>query len=426
MLDIKLLRSDEKRVKEALRMRKTDCDIDGILNLDKKRREKLFEVEQLKNKQNTESKLIPEYKKQGKDISSIMQKMKELSENIKRIDCDIREIEEEMKEKELLLPNIPNSSVPEGYSEKENIEIRKWGEPKKFNFVPEPHWELAKKQDILDFSMAAKVTGARFAFYKNLGARLERALINFMLDMHIERHGYVEVMPPYIVNKASMTGTGQLPKFEEDSFKLEGSEYYLIPTAEVPVTNMYREQILDIKELPIKHVAYTACFRAEAGAAGKDTRGLIRQHQFNKVELVKFTEPETSYKELEKLTNDAENILKALELPYRVVKLCTGDLGFASAMTYDIEVWMPSYNKYVEISSCSNYESFQARRAGIKFRREPEEKPEYVHTLNGSGLAAGRTTAAVLENFQEKDGSVIIPGPLRKYMNNESIIKLEK
>ena len=424
MLDIKLLRNDEKKVKEALRIRKTDCDIDSILALDKNRREKLFEVEQLKNKQNTESKLIPEYKKQGKEINSLLQKMKELSERIKEIDCEIREVEEEIREKELLLPNIPHSSVPEGQSEQDNVEIRKWGEPKNFDFVPEPHWELAKKHDILDFSMAAKVTGTRFAFYKNHGARLERALINFMLDMHVERHGYVEVIPPYIVNKSSMLGTGQLPKFEEDSFKIEGTEYYLIPTAEVPVTNMYREQILDIKELPIKHVAYTACFRAEAGAAGKDTRGLIRQHQFNKVELVKFSEPETSYNELEKLTNDAENILKALELPYKVVKLCTGDLGFASAMTYDIEVWMPSYDKFVEISSCSNYESFQARRAGIKFRRGPEEKPEYVHTLNGSGLAVGRTTAAILENFQEKDGSVIIPSPLRKYMNNESVIKL--
>ena len=316
---------------------------------------------------------------------------------------------------------MPNEAVPVGKDDSDNIELRKWGEPRKFDFEPKPHWDIGEALDILDPTTAAKVTGARFTFYKGLGARLERAIINFMLDLHTDKHGYKEVFPPFMVHRNSMQGTGQLPKFEEDAFKVTNTDYFLIPTAEVPVTNMYREQILDVKSLPIKHAAYSACFRAEAGSAGRDTRGLIRQHQFNKVELVKFALPENSYAELETLTNDAEEVLKLLGLPYRVVRLCTGDLGFSSAMTYDIEVWMPSYNRYVEISSCSNFESFQARRASIKFRRGINEKPEFVHTLNGSGVAAGRTTACILETYQQPDGSVIVPEALRKYMGVDVI-----
>ncbi|HEX3029921.1 MAG TPA: serine--tRNA ligase, partial [Clostridia bacterium] len=332
-------------------------------------------------------------------------------------------IDEELDGIMLTLPNIPNDLVPMGDSDADNEFVRNWGEPRKFDFEPKAHWDIGEELNILDFSAAAKVTGARFTFYKGLGAKLERALLNFMLDLHTYKHGYKEVFPPFMVHRNSMVGTGQLPKFEEDAFKVAGTEYFLIPTAEVPVTNMYREQILDAKDLPIYHTAYSACFRAEAGSAGRDTRGLIRQHQFNKVELVKFVAPETSYEELEKLTIDAEDVLKTLGLPYRVVKLCVGDLGFSSAMTYDIEVWMPSYNRYVEISSCSNFESFQARRAGIKFRRGPKDKPEFIHTLNGSGVAIGRTTAAILENYQQEDGSVIIPEPLRKYLNGLEVIK---
>jgi seryl-tRNA synthetase len=310
-----------------------------------------------------------------------------------------------------------------GDSDEDNVEIRRWGEPKKFDFEPKPHWEIGENLNILDFATAGKVTGARFTFYKGLGARLERSLMNFMLDLHVDKHGYKEVFPPFMVHRNSMIGTGQLPKFEEDAFKVQDTEYFLIPTAEVPVTNMYREQILDLADLPIRHVAYSACFRAEAGAAGRDTRGLIRQHQFNKVEVVKFTTPETSYDELESLTRDAEEVLQILGIPYRVVKICMGDLGFTAAMKYDIEVWMPSYNRYVEISSCSNFEDFQARRAGIKFRRGSKDKPEFVHTLNGSGVAVGRTTACILENYQQKDGTVIIPDALKNYMNGINAIK---
>jgi seryl-tRNA synthetase len=336
------------------------------------------------------------------------------------------EVDDQIAALVMTIPNVPNESVPLGNSDADNLEVRKWGTPVKFDFEPKAHWDIGEALDILDFSTAAKVTGARFTFYKGAGARLERALMNFMLDLHTLKHGYKEVFPPFMVHRNSMVGTGQLPKFEEDAFKVANTEYFLIPTAEVPVTNMYREQILDVKDLPIMHTAYSACFRAEAGSAGRDTRGLIRQHQFNKVELVKFVAPENSYAELESLTNDAEDILKALGLPYRVVKLCTGDLGFSSAMTYDLEVWMPSYNRYVEISSCSNFEAFQARRAGIKFRRSAKDKPEFVHTLNGSGVAIGRTTACILETYQQDDGSVIIPEPLRKYMGGISIIKKGK
>jgi seryl-tRNA synthetase len=423
MLDIKLIRSNPEILKKAIAKSKGKLDLSNFLSLDEKRRELLFKVEQLKNKQNNDSKLIPQLKKEGKDTAALMNEMKELSESIKEIDQQVKIIDEELDQIMLTIPNIPNESVPTGDSDQDNLEMRKWGTPRKFEFEPKAHWDVGEGLDILDFGKAAKVTGARFTFYKGLGARLERALINFMLDLHVDKHGYTEVFPPFMVHRNSMIGTGQLPKFEEDAFKVAGTEYFLIPTAEVPVTNMYREQILESSDLPIRHTAYSACFRAEAGSAGRDTRGLIRQHQFNKVELVKFTTPENSYSELEALTNDAEEVLKLLGLPYRVVKLCMGDLGFSAAMTYDIEMWMPSYNRYVEISSCSNFEAFQARRAGIKFRRTPKDKPEFVHTLNGSGIAVGRTTACILENYQQGDGSVIIPEVLRKYMNGISEIK---
>lgn len=423
MLDIKLIRSNPEILKKALQKRKDNFDVNGLLSLDEKRRKTLVELEQLRNKQNENSKLIPKYKKEGKDVSSLMEEMKSLSEKIKALDAEVRKIDEELNAILLTIPNIPHESVPMGDSDEDNVEVRRWGEPRKFDFTPKPHWEIGENLDILDFSKAAKVTGARFTFYKGLGARLERALMNFMLDLHVDKHGYVEVFPPFLVHRNSMIGTGQLPKFEEDAFKVSDTDYFLIPTAEVPVTNMYREQILDVKDLPIKHVAYSACFRAEAGAAGRDTRGLIRQHQFNKVELVKFTTPETSYEELEKLTRDAEEVLQMLEIPYRVVKICVGDLGFTAAMKYDIEVWMPSYNRYVEISSCSNFEDFQARRAGIKFRRGLNEKPEFVHTLNGSGVAMGRATACILENYQQEDGSVVVPKVLREYLGGISVVK---
>lgn len=423
MLDIKMLRNDPEVLKKALLKSKGKFDSEGFLSLDIKRRELLFKVEQLKGKQNADSKLIPQYKKEGRDISSLMEEMKALSETIKELDQQVREVDAEIDNLILTIPNIPGDQVPLGESDSDNVEIRKWGTPREFEFEPKAHWDLGEGLGILDFAAAGKVTGARFTFYKGAGARLERALINFMLDLHTEKHGYTEVFPPFMVHRNSMVGTGQLPKFEEDAFKVSNTEYFLIPTAEVPVTNMYREQVLEMKDLPIKHTAYSACFRAEAGSAGRDTRGLIRQHQFNKVELVKFVAPETSYQELETLTNDAEEVLKLLGLPYRVVKLCVGDLGFSSAMTYDLEVWMPSYNRYVEISSCSNFEAFQARRADIKFRRGPKEKLEFVHTLNGSGVAVGRTTACILENYQQADGSIFIPEALRKYMNGVSILK---
>lgn len=424
MLDIKLLRTNPELLDRIAVKAKGKLDTQGFLQLDEKRRELLVKVEQLKNKQNTDSKLIPQYKKDGKDTSELMEEMKMLSDEIKVLDIEVKEIDEQLEAILLTIPNIPNENVPMGLSETDNEEVRKWGDPKKFVYEPKAHWDIGEDLGILDFATAAKVTGARFTFYKGAGARLERALINFMLDLHTDKHGYGEVFPPFMVHRNSMIGTGQLPKFEEDAFKVAGTEYFLIPTAEVPVTNMYRDQILDVNQLPILHTAYSACFRAEAGSAGRDTRGLIRQHQFNKVELVKFTLPENSYAELEKLTNDAEEVLQLLGLPYRVVKLCAGDLGFSSAMTYDLEVWMPSYNRYVEISSCSNFESFQARRAGIKFRRGPKDKPEFIHTLNGSGVAVGRTTACILETYQQEDGSVIIPEALRKYMGGMEIIKI--
>jgi seryl-tRNA synthetase len=352
--------------------------------------------------------------------------MKALSDEIKTFDVEVKEIDEKLTALLLTIPNLPNASIPVGKSDEDNEEVRKKGEPRVFTFEPKAHWDIGEGLDVLDFERAAKVTGSRFVFYKGLGARLERALMNFMLDMHVDKHGYKEIIPPFMVNRESMTGTGQLPKFEEDAFKVQDTNYFLVPTAEVPVTNLYRDEILNGEDLTIKHCAYTPCFRAEAGSAGRDTRGIIRQHQFNKVELVKFARPENSYEELEKLTNDAEEILEALGLPYRVVKLCTGDIGFSSAMTYDLEVWMPSYNRYVEISSCSNFEDYQARRANIKFKDTIKDKARFVHTLNGSGVAMGRATAAILENYQQEDGSVIIPEVLRPYMGGIDKISPQK
>ena len=421
MLDIKLIRSNPDYVKEGLKKRNSKVGIDEILKLDEERRSLIAESEQIKSKQNADSKQIPILKKEGKDISAIMSEMKQLAEKTKLLDVQVKEIDDKISAILLTIPNIPNEKVVYGESDEDNVEIRKYGEPRNFSFEPKPHWVIGEEKGILDPSAAGKVTGTRFTFYKGMGARLERAIMNFMMDVHSNEHGYTEVLPPYMVHRNSMIGTGQLPKFEDDAFKVYGTDFFLIPTAEVPVTNYHREEILDAKDLPIKYCAYSACFRAEAGSAGRDTRGLIRQHQFNKVELVKFADPKNSYEELESLTNDAEDILKKLDLPYRVVRLCSGDLGFTSAMTYDIEVWMPSYGKYVEISSCSNFETFQARRAGIKFKRNINDKPEFVHTLNGSGLAVGRTTAAILENFQQEDGSVTIPEALVKYMGTEKI-----
>jgi seryl-tRNA synthetase len=423
MLDIKFIRSNPEEVKRALEKRGTQANLEEFLKLDEERRTLLVEVEQLKSLRNRESEEIARRKKQGEPADDLIEKMREVSGKIKEMDDRVKEIEEKLQQLLLMIPNIPDESVPVGESDADNVEIRRWGEPRKFDFEPKPHWELGEALDILDFERAAKITGSRFVVYKGAGARLERALINFMLDLHIEKHGYREIFPPFIVNRASMTGTGQLPKFEEEAFKLyNNTDYFLIPTAEVPVTNLHMNEILEKDDLPIYYVAYSGCFRAEAGSAGRDTRGIIRQHQFNKVELVKFTEPDKSMEELEKLTKDAEEVLQLLGLPYRVVALCTGDLGFASAKTYDIEVWMPSYNRYVEISSCSNFKDYQARRANIRYRPEKGAKPQYVHTLNGSGLAVGRTTAAILENFQQPDGSVVIPEVLRPYMGGMEVI----
>jgi len=417
MLDIRRIRNNPEEVREALIKRGEDTSIlDEFLVLDEKRRTLLYEVEQLKNKRNVVSEEIARLKKEGKNAEDLISQMKEVSQRIKEMEDNVSEVENQLERVLLRIPNIPHESVPVGKSEEDNVEVRRWGEPPKFDFEPKAHWDLGVNLGILDFETAGKVTGSRFTFYKGLGAKLERALINFMLDLHTREHGYVEIFPPFLVHRRSMIGTGQLPKFEEDAFKVYDTEYFLIPTAEVPVTNMYREQILDAKDLPIYHVAYSACFRAEAGSHGRDTRGLIRQHQFNKVELVKFVEPEKSYEELETLVNNAERVLQLLGLPYRVVLMCTADLGFTAAKKYDLEVWMPSYGRYVEISSCSNFEDFQARRAEIKYRPDTKEKPRYVHTLNGSGVAVGRTVAAILENYQQADGSVIIPEVIREYM----------
>lgn len=423
MLDLKVIRGETERVKAAMARRKENVDIDAVIALDDKRRSLLFEAEGLKAKQNEVTKQIPVMKKEGKDTTSLLEEMKALSAKIKELDVKTREVEADLNKMMLTIPNIPADDVPDGDSDADNVEIRKFGEPRNFGFEPKAHWDIGKDLGILDPDTAAKITGTRFTVYKDLGAKLERAVVNYYLDTHTEKHGYTEVFPPFMVHRNSMIGTGQLPKFEEDAFKVAGTEYFLVPTAEVPVTNMYREQILDGSKLPIKHVAYTACFRAEAGSAGRDTRGLIRQHQFNKVELVKFTKPEDSYEELEKLTNDAEKVLQGLGLPYRVVRICIGDLGFTAAKKYDIEVWMPSYGRYVEISSCSNFEDFQARRANIKYKDGQGGKAQYVHTLNGSGVAVGRTVAAILENYQNEDGSVTVPEVLVPYLHGKTVIK---
>ncbi len=423
MLDIKRIREDYEGVKAAVERRcKGDFGIENVVKYDEKRREILAEVEQMKNKQNTVSKEIPKLKKAGEDTTAIMAEMKELSAKIKEMDAELAEVEANLQNALLNVPNTPNPEVQMGEDDTDNVEIRKFMEPTQFNFEPKAHWDLGTDLDILDWERAAKISGARFTVYKGMGARLERAVINFMLDLHTVDQDYTEILPPFMVNRAAMTGTGQLPKFEEDMFYVPQKDFFLIPTAEVPVTNLRAQEIMPEAELPVYYTAYTPCFRAEAGSAGRDTRGLIRQHQFNKVELVKFVKPEGSYDELEKLTNDAEEVLKVLGIPYRVVRLSTGDLGFSSAMTYDIEVWMPSYGRYVEISSCSNFEDYQARRANIRFRPEGGGKPEFVHTLNGSGLAVGRTVAAILENFQQEDGSVVIPEALRKYMGGLEVI----
>lgn len=423
MLDIKKIRENQEEVSELLK-RKGDYNLSPVLKLDEERRSILVKVEEMKAKQNKVSKEIPMLKKEGKDCADLLNSMKELSAQIKGLDEDVRKIDEEIKLSLLNIPNTPNKEVPIGKDDSENVEVRKWGAPKDFEFEIKTHWDLGTDLDILDFERASKITGARFTIFKGLGATLERAIINFMLAVHAVDHGYTEMSPPFMVNRDSMTGTGQLPKFEEDAFKLNSDrDFYLIPTAEVPVTNYYRDEILSEEDLPIKFAAYTPCFRKEAGSAGRDTRGLIRNHQFDKVEMVKFAHPDTSYDELEKLTKDAEEILQLLKIPYRVVELCTGDLGFSSAKTYDIEVWMPSYGRYVEISSCSNFEDYQARRANIRFRDISTKKTRFVHTLNGSGLAVGRTLAAILENYQRADGTVEIPEALVPYMRGIAEIK---
>lgn len=421
MLDMKFVRENPEKVVAAMKSRNMDMNLDEFLALEKERREILQQVEALKGERNSASQAISKMKKAGENADEQIVAMRNLGDKIAEDDKRLKDIEQKLKDILLTIPNMPAEDVPVGKDDSDNPVVRTWGEPTKFTFEPLAHWDVGENLNILDFERAAKVTGARFTFYKGLGSRLERAVYNFMLNTHTEQHGYTEVFPPYIVNRDSMLGTGQLPKFAEDMFKLEGLDYYLIPTAEVPVTNYHRGEILAAEELPIKYAAYSACFRAEAGSAGRDTRGLIRQHQFNKVELVKFTKPEDSWDELDKLTADAEHILQLLKLPYRVVRLCTGDIGFSSATTYDLEVWIPAANCYREISSCSNFLDFQARRADIKFRRDAKSKPEYVHTLNGSGLAVGRTVCAILENYQQADGSVVIPEVLRPYMGCDKI-----
>ncbi|MBQ7938393.1 MAG: serine--tRNA ligase [Oscillospiraceae bacterium] len=421
MLDIRFVRENAELVKEACRRRFKPMDevVDELVEIDAQRRKLNAKTDDLKAQQNRASKQIPVMKKNGEDTTELMAQMKEIAEESKKCGEELAKLEDRQLELILRIPNIPNEAVPYGKDDTENVELRRWGEPRKFDFEPKAHWDLGQDLNILDPERAGKVTGARFHFYKDLGARLERAIMNYFLDTHTA-NGYTEVFPPFMANKASMTGTGQLPKFAEDMYKLEGEDLYLIPTAEVPVTNFYRGEVLDRAALPIKYCAYSACFRAEAGSAGRDTRGLIRQHQFNKVELVKFADPEKSYEELEELTGEAEKVLQGLGLPYRVVVLTTGDLTFSSAKTYDIEVWMPSYGRYVEISSCSNFEDFQARRANIKCK-DKDGKAVFAHTLNGSGVAIGRTTAAILENYQNEDGSVTIPEVLRKYMGFDEI-----
>ena len=422
MLDIKRIKENLENIKKEMDRRgEKEFNLDEVVELDNERIEVLKEVEVLKNKMNIESKKIPQLIKEGKDVTEDKARLKTLSDEIKVLDEKVRDINEKLEYKLLRIPNVPNEEVPQGETDEDNVEIRTWGEPTKFNFQPKAHWELGCDLGILDFETASKITGSRFTLYKDKGARLERELINFFLNTNVEEQGYTEMIPPFMANSNSFLGTGQLPKFEEDMFKVEGLDYYLIPTSEVPLTNIHANQILSFDELPKNYTAYTPCFRSEAGSAGRDTRGLVRQHQFNKVEMVKICAPEESYNELERLTRNAEYLLQLLKIPYRVVKICTGDLGFTAAFKYDIEVWMPSYNRYVEISSCSNCEDFQARRAGIRFKRDKNSKTEYCHTLNGSGLAVGRSFAAILENYQQEDGSIIIPEVLIPYMGINKI-----
>lgn len=423
LLDIKFVRENLDAVRQMLQNRHNPLNLDDFEGLEKKRRELLQQTETLKSERNAASKEISALKKKGESADEKIAAMRAVGDKIAEIDAELKTVEEKLRDIMLHIPNMPKDDVPIGKDDTENPEVRKWGEPKKFDFEPKAHWDIGEDLGILDADRAAKVTGARFTFYKGLGARLERACINFMMDLHATKHGYTEMLAPYIANKDSMVGTGQLPKFAEDMFKLEGLDYYLVPTAEVPTTNYHRDEIMDGAQLPEYYSCYTACFRAEAGSAGRDTRGLIRQHQFNKVELIKFVQPETSWDELESMVDAAEDVLRELNLPYHVVQLCTGDMSFTSAKTYDIEVWFPSQNKYREISSCSNCLDYQARRANIKFRRDAKSKPEFVHTLNGSGLAVGRTVAAILENYQQEDGSVVVPEKLVPYMGGVTVIK---
>ncbi len=426
MLDQKRIRNNPDEIRQSLIKRNESTEnLDKFLQLDEKRRNMLTELEKVKNYRNTKSEEIARLKREGKDADSQISEMKKVSDNVKSMESDVSGVEDELNLVQMSIPNVPHPTVPLGKSDDDNVEVRRWSEPTKFDFQPQAHWDIGDNLGILDFATASKVTGSRFVFLKGQACRMELALINFMMEMHTKKHGYVQVFPPYMVHRHSMEGTGQLPKFEEDAYKVEGTDYFLIPTAEVPVTNMYREQILDKSDLPIYNVAYSACFRSEAGSAGRDTRGLVRQHQFNKVEMVKVVEPEKSYEELEKLVNEAEDVLQALGIPYRVVNISTADLGFTAAKKYDLEVWMPSYDRYVEISSCSNCEDFQARRANIKYRPGRGQKTRYVHTLNGSGVAIGRTMAAILENYQQADGSVVIPEALRSYMGGVDKITKE-
>ncbi len=426
MIDIKTIRENPKLVKDSLTRRGEDSSIVDMLLLNVEERRKLvYEVEKLKQRRNEVSNEIAAMKREDRETKGAILEMREVGDRIKEMDGAIRQMEKKISDILLSIPNIPHESVPYGKDESENVEIRRWREPTTFDFEPKAHWDIGVNLGILDFERAAKISGARFTVLRGAGARLSRALVAFMIDLHTGEHGYTEIYPPVLVNTESMIGTGQLPKFAEDMFHCEGTDYYLIPTAEVPVTNLYRNEMLSADDLPIYHVAYSACFRSEAGSAGRDTRGLIRPHQFDKVELVKFVKPGTSYDELEKLVDNAEEVLRRLELPYRVVMMCTADVGFAAAKKYDPEVWMPSYGRYVEISSCSNFEDFQARRANIRYRPEPGAKPEYVHTLNGSGVAVGRTIAAILENYQEADGSVVVPEALRPYMGGLKRIERE-
>jgi seryl-tRNA synthetase len=428
MLDLRFVREKTDVVRAALSRRGVNVDLTEFLALDEKRRAAQQEIEVLRRRRNEVSLEIGRLKKAGQPAEDKVVEMRAEGDRIAALENSTREVEEAQRNILLNIPNLPNASVPDGKDENDNQEIRRWslqgGEPPKFSFEPKPHWDLAEYLDIIDFDRASKITGARFALYKGLGARLERALINFMLDLHTTEHGYLEVLPPFMVNRTSMTATGQLPKFEDELFRVENGTYYLIPTAEVPVTNIHRDEILPEEKLPILYTAYTPCFRREAGSYGKDTRGLIRQHQFNKVELVKFSKPEDSYDELEKLTRNAEEVLKRIGIAYRVIALCTGDIGFSAAKTYDIEAWLPAQNKYREISSCSNFEDFQARRGNIRYKPAGGKKTELVHTLNGSGLAVGRTVVAILENFQQPDGSVVVPEVLRPYMGGaERIVR---